>query len=114
MYRWIVLCILLSTGIGVASGAILHRPSNISRISVGETAPVHCTRDKGWTRPYNREDCVSAVDLFRRHETKLYGDSSVVFLAPQQPGHGAVLTAGTPRRYIVGKSDDNEFATAGS
>ncbi|CAL8582373.1 hypothetical protein XPA_008040 [Xanthoria parietina] len=44
----------------------------------------------------------------------MYGESSVVFLAPRQADHGAVRTAETPRRYIVGKSEDGDDSPAGS
>lgn len=37
----------------------------------------------------------------------------MVFLAPKQAGHGGILTAGTPRRYIVGKSEDDNDSAAG-
>lgn len=110
----ILLCLLLFTGIDVIDGAILSRPSNISQSPVGSMAAVHCTRDVRWTKPYQRQDCVSAVDLFHRHETAMYGESSVVFLAPRQADHGAVRTAETPRRYIVGKSEDGDDSPAGS
>ncbi len=112
MYRWILRCLLLVAEIGVAYSAILSIPANTSQIPVHRTEAVHCTRDKRWTKPYQKQDCVSAVDLFRRHETAIYGESSVTFLAPKRDFPVGVHSAATPRKYIVGRSED-EVSSAG-